>query len=53
MFVSVEEDGGIQIASYRETKATVSIEGTWRDFPALQRHQTRGGAHQWRRENQR
>ena len=32
MFVSVEEDGGIQIASYRETKATVSIEGTWRDF---------------------
>ena len=28
MFVSVEEDGGIQIASYRETKATVSIEGT-------------------------
>ena len=31
-FVSVEEDGGIQIASYRETKATVSIEGTWRDF---------------------
>lgn len=40
MFVSVEEDGGIQIASYRETKATVSIEGTWRDFPVLQRHQT-------------
>ena len=33
MFVSVEEeDGGIQIDSYRETKATVSIEGTWRDF---------------------
>ena len=24
MFVSVEKDGGIQIASYRETKATVS-----------------------------
>ncbi|MBL6694820.1 MAG: SCP2 sterol-binding domain-containing protein [Luminiphilus sp.] len=32
MFVNVEEDGGIQIASYRETNATVSIEGTWRDF---------------------
>jgi ubiquinone biosynthesis protein UbiJ len=32
IFVSVEEDGGVQIASYRETKATVSIEGTWLDF---------------------
>ena len=32
MFVSVEEDGGIQIARYQETKATVSIEGTLRDF---------------------
>ena len=32
MFVSVEEDGGISIASYQETKATVSIEGAWRDF---------------------
>ena len=32
MYVSVEEDGGIKIASYRETKVTVSIEGTWRDF---------------------
>jgi ubiquinone biosynthesis protein UbiJ len=32
MFVSVEDDGGIQIASYRETKATVSVEGTWLDF---------------------
>ena len=32
VFVSVEEDGGIQIASYREKKATVSIEGTWLDF---------------------
>ena len=40
MFVSVEEDGGIQIASYRETKATVSIEGTCGIFPALQQHQT-------------
>lgn len=32
IFVSVEEDGGVQIASYRETKATISIEGTWLDF---------------------
>ena len=32
MCVGVEEDGGIKIASYRETKVTVSIEGTWRDF---------------------
>ncbi len=32
MFFCVEADGGIQIASYRETKAAVSIEGTWRDF---------------------
>ena len=32
MFVSVEEDGVIQISNYRETKTTVKIEGAWRDF---------------------
>ena len=32
MFLCVEEDGGIQIANYREMRATVTIEGTWRDF---------------------
>ena len=35
VFASIEEDGGVQIANYRETKATVSIEGTWRDFSRL------------------
>lgn len=35
VFASIEEDGGIQISNYRETKATVSIEGTWRDFSRL------------------
>ena len=32
VFISVEEDGGIQIANYREMRVPVSIEGTWRDF---------------------
>ena len=35
VFASIEEDGGVQIANYRETKATVSIEGNWRDFSRL------------------
>ena len=30
--VSAEENGGIQITNYQETKAMVSVEGTWRDF---------------------
>jgi len=32
IFVKVEEDGDIQIANYQETPATITIEGTWRDF---------------------
>ena len=32
VFAVIDKDGSIQLSNYRETKATVSISGTWREF---------------------
>lgn len=35
LFVTVETDGGVAIASYREEATTVSLAGSWKDFLAV------------------
>ena len=32
VFAIIDQDGAIQLSNYRETKPTVSISGTWREF---------------------
>lgn len=35
LFVTVDADGGVAIASYREEATTVSLAGSWKDFLAV------------------